>query len=59
QGRGIAEALVLRTLDAALAAGYTGCEMGWTLDDNERINRAIQRVGATRYKTYRIYEGPM
>ncbi|HET6380385.1 MAG TPA: GNAT family N-acetyltransferase, partial [candidate division Zixibacteria bacterium] len=46
QGRGIAEALVLRTLDAALAAGYTGCEMGWTLDDNERINRAIQRVGA-------------
>jgi GNAT superfamily N-acetyltransferase len=57
QGRGIAEALILRTLDAALAAGYTGCEMGWTLDDNERVNRAIQRVGARRYKTYRIYEG--
>ena len=56
QGRGIAEAMVLRTLDAALDAGYTGCEMGWTLDDNTRVNRAIQRVGARRYKTYLIYE---
>jgi hypothetical protein len=30
--------------------------MGWTLDDNTRVNRAIQRVGARRYKTYLIYE---
>lgn len=56
RGRGIAEALVLRTLDAALAAGYTGAELGWTLDDNVRVNRAIAAVGARRYKTYRIYE---
>ena len=56
QGRGIAEAMVLRTLEVALEAGYTGCEMGWTLDDNTRINRAIERVGADRYKTYLIYE---
>ncbi|HEX2140686.1 MAG TPA: GNAT family N-acetyltransferase, partial [Candidatus Limnocylindria bacterium] len=59
QGRGIAEALILRTLDAALAAGYTGAEMGWTLDDNTRVNRVIERSGAGRYKTYRIYEGPI
>ena len=56
QGRGIAEAMVLRTLDEALKAGYTGCEMGWTLDDNTRVNRAIQAVGAKRYKTYLVYE---
>jgi len=56
QGRGIAEAMVLRTLEVALEAGYTGCEMGWTLDDNTRVNRAIERVGADRYKTYLIYE---
>jgi GNAT superfamily N-acetyltransferase len=56
QGRGIAEALVLSTVDAAIAAGYTGAEMGWTLDDNTRVNRVIQRSGADRYKTYRIYE---
>ena len=59
QGRGIAEAMVLRTLDEALKAGYTGCEMGWTLDDNTRVNRAIERVGAKRYKTYLIYEAPV
>jgi GNAT superfamily N-acetyltransferase len=57
QGRGIAEAMVLRTIDQALKAGYTGCEMGWTLDDNDRVNRAIAAVGAKRYKTYLIYEG--
>jgi GNAT superfamily N-acetyltransferase len=56
QGRGIAEAMVLRTMGEALKAGYTGCEMGWTLDDNVRVNRAIQAVGARRYKTYLIYE---
>lgn len=59
QGRGIAEAMVLRTLDEALKAGYTGCEMGWTLDDNTRVNRAIERVGARRYKTYLVYETPI
>lgn len=55
QGRGIAEAMVLRTLEVALERGYTGCEMGWTLDDNSRVNRAIEKVGAQRYKTYLIY----
>lgn len=59
QGRGVAEAMVLRTMEVALQAGYTGCEMGWTLDDNERVNRAIARVGAQRYKTYLIYEKPI
>jgi GNAT superfamily N-acetyltransferase len=59
QGRGIAEAMVLRTVGEALKAGYTGCEMGWTLDDNDRVNRAIQAVGAKRYKTYLIYEAAL
>ena len=59
QGRGIAEAMVLRTMHEAVKAGYTGCEMGWTLDDNDRVNRAITAVGAKRYKTYRIYQGAL
>jgi GNAT superfamily N-acetyltransferase len=59
QGRGIAEAMVLRTLEVALQKGYTGCEMGWTLDDNTRVNRAIERVNAKRYKTYLVYEQPI
>lgn len=36
--------------------GYVGGELGWTLEDNELINRGIERMGATKYKTYRVYE---
>lgn len=55
--RGISELLILRTLDYGKnVIGYTGAELGWTLEDNEMVNRTIQRVGAKRYKTYRVYE---
>ena len=36
--------------------GYKVAEMSWTLEDNERINKLIQIVGAKKYKIYRIYE---
>jgi GNAT superfamily N-acetyltransferase len=55
--RGIAELLILRTLDYGKnTIGYTGAELGWTLEDNHLINRTLETVGARRYKTYRIYE---
>lgn len=55
--RGISELLILETLDYGKnVIGYTGAELGWTLEDNRLINRTIERVGAKRYKTYRIYE---
>lgn len=55
--RGIAELLILRTLDYGKnIARYTGAELGWTLEDNELINRTIIAVGGQRYKTYRIYQ---
>jgi len=38
------------------AAGYRGGELSWTLEDNVMINRGIERMGAKKYKTYRIYE---
>ena len=38
------------------ARGYVGGELGWTLEDNDQINRGIERMGARKYKTYRIYE---
>jgi len=31
-------------------------EFSWTLEDNGLINSLIQKIGADRYKTYRIYE---
>jgi GNAT superfamily N-acetyltransferase len=58
--RGIGELLILRTLDYGKnSLGYTGAELGWTDEDNYLVNRAIQRVGARRYKTYRVYEKPL
>jgi GNAT superfamily N-acetyltransferase len=60
RGRGIAELLILRTLEAGKELiGYTGAELGWTLEDNEAVNRTIARVGGHHYKTYRIYEKPL
>lgn len=58
--RGVAELLILRTLDYGKhVLNYTGAELSWTLADNELVNRTIQRVGGSRYKTYRFYERPV
>jgi len=57
--RGIAELMILRTYDAGKAKGYQACEMSWTLEDNELINRPIELIGGERYKTYRIYQRPI
>jgi GNAT superfamily N-acetyltransferase len=58
--RGITELLILRTLEYGKnVLGYTGAELGWTQEDNDLINRTVEAVGATRYKTYRIYERPL
>ena len=52
---GIAEMLVLRIVeDAMIGRGFTG-ELSLTLEDNFRINRFLEAIGAHRYKTYRIY----
>jgi hypothetical protein len=36
--------------------GLKDCEVGWTLEDNTKINAGIEFMGAEHYKTYRIYE---
>jgi ribosomal protein S18 acetylase RimI-like enzyme len=54
---GIAEMLVLRIIeDAMIKRGFTG-ELSLTLEDNFMINRFLAAIGATKYKTYRIYRG--
>ena len=41
------------------ARGYTHGELSWTLEDNHQINRGIERMGATVYKRWRMYEKPL
>lgn len=57
--RGLDALLYLETLRAARALGYSGGEIGWTTEDNDLINSAIETMGARKYKTYRIYERPL
>lgn len=54
--RGVAELFILRALEVGRnQLRYTGAELGWTLEDNDLINRTIEKVGGQRYKTFRIY----
>jgi GNAT superfamily N-acetyltransferase len=54
--RGLDALLYLETLRTARRLGYDGGELGWVTEDNELMVRAIESMGARRYKTYRIYD---
>ncbi len=47
--------LYQRTWEAGRAAGVIGAEASWILEDNLRMRGALEKMGATIYKTYRIY----
>jgi GNAT superfamily N-acetyltransferase len=43
-------------IEEGLARGYHSAELSWVLETNDLMNRPIRSMGATHYKTYRIYE---
>jgi GNAT superfamily N-acetyltransferase len=54
---GVAAGLYLKHLEAASKPGaIEGGEMGWILETNEPMNRAMEGMGGTVVKKYRIYE---
>ncbi len=56
QGQGLESILFLKLAEAAHRKGYEMSEASWILEDNDKINRSIQMLGAEVYKTYRIYQ---
>jgi GNAT superfamily N-acetyltransferase len=52
----LAAALYVEVAERGYGHGYVGGELSWTLEDNVLINRGIERMGARKYKTYRVYE---
>jgi len=52
----LAAVLYVEVARRVAARGYVGGELSWTLEDNVMINRGIERMGARKYKTYRVYE---
>ena len=59
-GTVIGSALAFAVIDAVrsyhLAQGTKRAELSWILEDNMPMRRMIEALGATPYKTYRIYE---
>ncbi len=53
--RGIDSLLVLETYNVAKKLGWSGGEIGWTLEDNDMVNRVIGVFGATKSKVYRVF----
>jgi hypothetical protein len=54
---GIAAGLYLKHLEtAATPGGIVGGEMGWILETNEPMNRAMEGMGGKVVKRYRLYE---
>jgi GNAT superfamily N-acetyltransferase len=56
QHTGVAAGLYLKHLDAASPDGVPAGEMGWILETNEPMNRAMEGMGGKVVKRYRIYE---
>jgi GNAT superfamily N-acetyltransferase len=56
QHTGVAAGLYLKHLDAASPDGVPAGEMGWILETNEPMNRAMEGMGGNVVKRYRLYE---
>jgi ribosomal protein S18 acetylase RimI-like enzyme len=59
QHMGVAAALYVRHLEVAPRVGQPGGETGWILEVNEPMNRAMEGMGGTVVKRYRLYELPL
>lgn len=56
RGKGIDALLYARFLREGMKHGVTGGECSWILEDNEKMNAALERMGARLYRRYRLYE---
>ncbi len=56
---GVAARLYQMHFDAAERTPQKGGEMGWTLEVNESMNRALEGMGAEIKRRYRLYERPL
>lgn len=56
RNRGIDTALYYETFRIGVEKGYEEAEMSWILEDNERMNRALEMMAARKYKIWRLYE---
>jgi len=56
QKRGIDTVFYVETYNVGVKRGYTWAELSWVLEDNLKMNRILELLGAKLYKKYRLYE---
>ncbi len=59
RNKGIEGVFLIEILRRTTSVGYHVGEMSWTLEDNQLINKAMERVGGILYKKYRLYNLPI
>ncbi|HEX6371537.1 MAG TPA: GNAT family N-acetyltransferase [Longimicrobium sp.] len=56
QHLGLGAAMYTRLLQIGVGKGYKGAEGSWILEDNHEMCTALEKLGADRYKRYRVYD---
>lgn len=59
QSWGVGVSLTVDMLEPALAHGVTDCEFSWVLESNDLSRKTVEKGGAKRYKTWRLFEKPI
>jgi hypothetical protein len=55
----LSAAMYVEVAKRGRAKGYEWAELSWTREDDAPINLGIKSMGASIYKTYRVYEKPI
>lgn len=56
---GVAELLELEMMINAQKRGIVNAEFSWVLEDNMQMRIPLEKMGATVYRTYRMYDVPI
>jgi GNAT superfamily N-acetyltransferase len=59
QHLGLGTLFYQKYIEEGLKRGVRSAELSWILENNDLMNRPIQRMGAKVYKTYRMYDRPL
>jgi GNAT superfamily N-acetyltransferase len=59
RNRGIFGLLTSEMVRRAKTYGMVGAEASWILEDNDRLNRPLESLGAKEYRRWRIYDRPV
>jgi len=54
--KGIEAIMIHKTIVEAQKLGYEEADLSWVLENNEMMNRQLEKMDADRYKEHRLYD---